>query len=179
MCDHSGCTTCESSPGLGMMDDHCWTWSRRAILEGEFSGNAYRFMYGWAPLLSSWNYHNIVHWLSVVQLLGRVQLFVTPWTAACQASLSFTISWSVLRLMSIELMTPSYHLILSPRFSSVLNLWSFPVSWLFASGGQSIRVSASASVLSNEYSGLISFRMDWFDLLGVQRTVKSLLYTSI
>ena len=115
----------------------------------------------------------------VVQSLSRVWLFATPWTAAHQASLSFTISWSLLKLMSIELMMPSNHLILCrpllllpsifPRISvffseSVLRI-RWPKYWSFSF---SIRTS-------NEYSGLISFRMDWFDLLGVQGTLKSLL----
>ena len=84
----------------------------------------------------------------VVQSLSRVQLFVTPWTVAHQAPLPFTISQSLLNLMSTELVMPSYHLI---RFSSCLQSFpasgSFPVSQFFASGGQSIGASASASVL--------------------------------
>ena len=113
-----------------------------------------------------------------VQLLS-VQLFATSWTAAPQASLSITNSWSLLKLMSIELVMPSNHLILChPLF--------FPPS-IFPS----IRVFSSESLLhirwpmywsfslnispSNEYSGLISFRMDWLDLLAVQGTLKSLL----
>ena len=101
---------------------------------------------------------------------------MTPWTAACQASLSITNSWSLLKLMSIKLVMPSNHLILC---HPLLLLSIFP----------SIRVFSNESVLcirwpkywsfsispSNEYSGLISFRMDWFDLLTVQGTVKSLL----
>ena len=108
----------------------------------------------------------------VVQLLSCVQLFATPWTAACQASLSFTISWSLLKLMFIELMMPSNHLILccpllllpsvfpSIRvFSKELALRSrWPVHWSF-----SFRISPF-----NEYSGLISFRIDSFDLHAVQ-----------
>ena len=99
-------------------------------------------------------WHNLV-----VQLLSRVQLFVTPWTAACQASLSFTISWSLFKLMSIELVIPSNHLILCVPFSSCLQSslasGSFLMSWLFASGGQSI--GASASVLPMNIQ-------DWFPL---------------
>ena len=104
---------------------------------------------------------------------------VTPWTAARQASLSFTISQSLLKLMSIESVMPSNHLILC-----------YPLLLLF-SIFPSIRVFSSESVLhirwpkywsfsfsicpSNEYSGLIPFRIDWFDLLAVQETLKSLL----
>ena len=114
-----------------------------------------------------------------VQLLSHVQLFVSPWTAAHQASLSITNSWSLLKLMSIESVTPSNHLILCrplPLLPSV-----FP----------SIRVYSNESVLcirwpkyrsfsfsispSNEHSGLISFRIDLLDLLAVQGTLKNLL----
>ena len=105
--------------------------------------------------------------------------FWTPWTEACQASLSFTTSQSLLRLMSIELVMPFNHLILC------CPLLLLPSIFL------SIRVFSNESVLhirwpkywnfsfsispSNEYSGLISFSMDWFDLLAVQGTLKSLL----
>ena len=115
----------------------------------------------------------------VVQLHSHVRLFTTPWTAAGQASLSFTISQSLLKLMSIELMMPFNHLILCRPL--LLPLSIFP----------SIRVSSNGSALhirwpkywnfsfninpSSEYSGLISFRMDRFDLLAVQGILKSLL----
>ena len=107
---------------------------------------------------------------------------MTLWTAALQASLSFTISWNLLKFMSIELMMPSNHLILChPPSPPALNLSQhqgfFPMSWLFVSGGQSIGASASACP-SNEYTGLISFRIDWFDLLAVGRTLKSFLQHS-
>ena len=116
--------------------------------------------------------------ISSVQLFSRVQLFATPWTAALQASLAITNSRSLLKLMSIELVMPSNHLIL---YHALLLLPSiFP----------SIRVFSKESVLtrcptywsfsfnispSNEYSGLISFRMDWLDFLAVQGALKSLL----
>ena len=117
--------------------------------------------------------------VAVVQLLSHVRLFAIPWTAALQASLSFTISQSLLKLMYIELMIPSNQLILcrpllllssvfpSIRvFSDELALHiRWPNSWSFT-------FSISPS---NEYSGLISFRIDWFDLLAVQGTLKSLL----
>ena len=116
---------------------------------------------------------------TVVQLLSCVRLFVTPWTATHQASLSFTISQSLLKFMCIELMMPSNHLILCcyllplpsifPRimvFSSELALHiRWPKYWSF-----SFSISPSS-----ECSGLISFRVDWFDHLAVQRTLKSLL----
>ena len=82
----------------------------------------------------------------VVQSLSHVWLFVTPWTAAFQTSLSFTISLSLLKLMSIELVMPSNHLILC-HLLLLQSFPSFPMSQLFTSGGQSIGVSASASVL--------------------------------
>ena len=91
------------------------------------------------------------HQFSSVQSLSHVQLFVTPWTAACQASLSITNSWSIPKLMSIELVMPSNHLILCHPLSSCPQSFpasrSFQVSQLFASGGQRTGVSASTSVL--------------------------------
>ena len=112
--------------------------------------------------------------LSLVQSLSRVQLFVIPWTAAGQASLSITNSWSLLKLISIESMMPSDHLILCCPL--LLPPSIFP----------SIRVFSNESVLhirwpkywsfsfsispSNKHSGLISFRMDWLHLLAVQNS---------
>ena len=87
---------------------------------------------------------------SSVQLLNHIQLFSTPWTAACQASLSITNSRSLLKLMSIESVMPSNHFILSHLFFLLLQSFpasrSFPISQFFTSGGQSIGASASASV---------------------------------
>ena len=113
---------------------------------------------------------------SSVQLFN--QLFVTPWTAASQASLFITNSWSLLRLMSIELVMPSNHLIFCHPLSSCLQ--SFPALGFFQWANSCIRGpkywSFSFSIsLSNEYSGLISFRTDCLDLLAVQVTLKSLL----
>ena len=114
---------------------------------------------------------------SVVQSLSCVWLFATLWTAACQASLAISISWSLLRLMSIESVMPSDHLVL---FHPHLPPSIFP----------SIRICSNESALcirwpkcwsfsfsispSDEHSGLISFRTDWFDLLVVQGTLRSL-----
>ena len=114
-----------------------------------------------------------------VQWLSHVQLFATPWTATCQASLSITNSWSLIKLMSIESVMPSSHLILCRPFLLLPSI--FP----------SIRVFSNESVFcirwpkywrfrfsispSNEYSGLISFRIDWLYLLAIQGTLKSLL----
>ena len=119
------------------------------------------------------SYFNIV----VVQSLSCVQLFATSWTVACQASLSFTISWSLLKLMSIELVMLSNHLILRRPFS-----FHPPAFYLFQhkvfSNELALRIrwpmywSFSFSISpSNEDSGLISFRIDWFDVLGVQGTL--------
>ena len=111
-----------------------------------------------------------------MQSLSCVQIFVTPWTAACQASLSITNPQSLLKLKSIDSVMPSNHLILCHPLSSCLQ--SFPASgsllmnWLFASAIASFSFSISPS---NEYPGLISFRMDWLDLLAVQGTLNSLL----
>ena len=103
---------------------------------------------------------------------------VTSWTVAGQASLSFTISLILLKLMSIELMIPSNHLILCCPF--LLMPFSFPASGSFPMSPLRIRWSKYRSFSfsispSNEYPGLISFRIDWFDLLAVQEALKSLL----
>ena len=120
----------------------------------------------------------LIHFSSV-QSLSHVQLFAIPWTATCQASLSITNSWSLLTLMSTKSVMPSSHLILCRPIlllssivsgirlfsnESVLHMRR-PKCWSF-----SFNISPS-----NEYSGLISFRIDWFDLLAVQGTLKSLL----
>ena len=113
--------------------------------------------------------------LVVVQLLSHVWLFETPWTAAHQALLSFTVFWSLLRFMSIEML--SNHpilccpLLLLPSIFLSIRVFSnesalcirWPKHWSFSINP------------SNEYSGLLSFRMDWFDLLTIHRTLKSLL----
>ena len=122
--------------------------------------------------------HYRVFWFSSVQLLSLVRLFMTPWTAARQASLSITNSRSLPKLMSIESVMPSNHLILCcplllpsifPSIRVFLDesalLIRWPKDWSF-----SFNISPS-----NEHSGLISFRMDWLDLLAVQGTLKSLL----
>ena len=107
-----------------------------------------------------------------VQLLSCIQLFVILWTAAHQASLSFTISESFLKFMPTELVILSNHLtichLLLLCLPPFLASGSFQMGCFFALGGQSISPS-------NEYPGLISFRIDWFDLLAVQGNFKSLL----
>ena len=125
------------------------------------------------------NRHMKVALFSSIQSLNCVRLFAIPWTAVCRASLSITNSQSLLKLMSIESVMPSSHFILCR--SLLLPPSIFP----------SIRVFSNESVLhtrwpkywsfsfsispSKEYSGLISFRMDWLDVLAVQGTLKSLL----
>ena len=117
--------------------------------------------------------------VSSVQSLSRVRLFATPWTAARQASLSISNSWSFLKLMSVESVMPSNRLILCrplllpPSIFPSIRVFSnepvlhirWPKYWSF-----SFSISPS-----NEYSGLIAFRIDWFNLLAVQGTLKSLL----
>ena len=116
---------------------------------------------------------------SSVQLLSHVWLFATPWTAACQTSLSITNSQSLLKLMSIESVVPSSHLILchplllSPSIFPIIKVFlnvsvlciRWPKYWSFSFN----------IIPSNEYSGLMTLRIDWFDLLAVQGTLKSLL----
>ena len=120
---------------------------------------------------------------SSVQSLSHVQLFATPWTAAQQASLSITNSQSLLKLISIKLVTPSNYLIfccsllLLPSIFPRIRVFSkesvfcirWPKYWNF-----SFSISPS-----NEYLGLISFRIDWFDLLAVQETLRVLSYTTV
>ena len=121
--------------------------------------------------------------ISSVQSLSRVWLFATPWTATCQASLSITNSWSPPKSMSIESVIPSNHLIIShpllllPSICPSIRVFSnesaphiwWPKYWSFSF---SIRPS-------NEYPGLISFRMDWLDLLAVQGTLSLLQHHSL
>ena len=111
----------------------------------------------------------------VVQSLSHVQLFVTPWTIAHQAPLSSTVSWSLLKFMSVELVMLSYHLILCSLLLLLPSI--FPSIRVFTNESTPpIRWSFSFSISpSNEYSGLISFRIGWFDLLAVHGTLKSLL----
>ena len=118
-------------------------------------------------------------YLSSVQSLSHVPFFATPWTATLQASLSITNSQSLLKLMSIELVVPSNHLILCHPLLLLPSL--FPNIRVFSSGSVSLirwpkywSFSFSLSP-SSEYSELISFRIDWFDLPAVQGTLKSLL----
>ena len=124
-------------------------------------------------------FHSSFDFVVIVHSLSCALLFATPWPAAPQVPLSFTISWRLLKRVSIESVMPSNHLILCRpllllssffpsimvfSYESVLHI-RWPKYWSF-----SFSISPS-----NEYSGLISFRTDWFDLLAVQGTLKSLL----
>ena len=138
--------------------DHCFTLKMQMLKDQHQSSGKFSF--------------------SSVQSLSRVRLFATPWTAAYQASLSITNSRSLLKLMSIESVMPSNHLFLCRPLLLLPSIFA------------SIRVFSNESALhirwqkcrsfsfnispSNEYPGLISFRMDWLDLLAVQGTLKSL-----
>ena len=129
---------------------------------------------------SSRNLSDILQFVfSSLQLLSCVQLFVTPWTAACQVSLCITNSWSSVKLMSIESVIPSNHLnlchplLLLPSIFPIIRVFSdksvlcirWPKYWRF-----SFSISPS-----DEHPGLISLRMNWLDVLAVQGTLKSLL----
>ena len=139
----------------------------------------FKVHYTWSIKVSSINLQSLPLWVcmfSSVQLFSHVQFFANPWTAACQTSLFITNAWTLVKLMSIELVMPSNHLNLCCPLL-------FPPSI-----SPSIRVFSNESVLhirwskywsfsispSNEYSGLIPFRIDWFDL-PVQGTLQSLL----
>ena len=115
-----------------------------------------------------------INYSCVIQSLSHVWFFATPWTAACQASLSFTISLSLFKLMSIESVMPSNHLILclSLHLPSIFLSISIFSKWV-SSLHQVASVLKFSISPSNKYSGLISFRIDWFDLLAVQRTLES------
>ena len=126
---------------------------------------------------------NLANQFSSVQSLGHVRLFATPWTAACQASLSITNSRSLLKLMSIESVMPSNHLILRHPLPLLPSI--FPSIRVF-SNESSLHIrrpkywSFSPSISpSNEYSGLVSFRMDWLDLLAVQESSPAPQFKSI
>ena len=125
--------------------------------------------------------YSTIYWIqfSSVQLLSHVRLFATPWISTLQASLSITNSWTLLKLMSIESMMPYSHLILchpllllppiSPSIRDFSNVSTLRMRWT-KYWSFSFNISPS-----KERSGLISFRMDWLDLLAVQGTLKSLL----
>ena len=118
-----------------------------------------------------------------LQFLRCVQLFVTPWTTASQASPSFTISWSLLKVMSSESVMPSNHLVLCHLLLLPSNFSSIRVfsneSALHIGGSKYWGFSFNIFRNFNEYSGLISFRIDWLDPLAIQGTLKSLLQHTV
>ena len=148
-------------------------------LQIQFTNHKIQLLKVYSLVLFSITYSDVCATISSGQSLSRVQLFVTPWIAACQASLSITNSRSSLRLRSIESVMPSSHnilcrpLLLLPPIPPSIRVFSnesvllirWPKYWNF-----SFNISPS-----REHPGLISFRMDWLNLLAVQGTVKSLL----
>ena len=151
-----------------------WTWNSLGLWLLFFHLTKRKHCYHFPESIGGWSVQ-----FSSIKSLSHIRFFVIPWTAACQASLSITNSQSLLKFISIESVMPSNHLMLCCPLLLLPSV--FP----------SIRVFSSESVLhirwpkywsfsfniipSNEYSGLISFRMDWLDLLAVQGTLKSLL----
>ena len=148
---------------------NCMWWNlKRYECLGEHNGHR---------IEKQWDVHKPRHQFSLVQSLSHVRLFATPWITACQASLSITSSWSLPKIMSIEPVMPSSHLILCcpllllPPISPSIKVFSkestlrmrWPKYWSF-----SFSISPS-----NEHPGLISFRMDWLDLLAVQEILNT------
>ena len=136
--------------------------------------------WGGEPFESLW-WDGFAMYFVVVQSLSRVWSLWAPWTAARQASLSFTIYRLEFAQIQVhwvnDAIQPSYPVIPSSSCpQSFSGSWSFPMSWFFTSGGQSIGASTSASVLPMN-NHIISFRIDWFDLLVVQGTHNSLHHT--
>ena len=125
-----------------------------------------------------WSYSLRIARVCSVQLLSRVRLFATPWTAACQASLSITKSWSLLKVMSIESVMPFNHLILChpllPLPSIVPSIGVFSNGSVLHNSWPRYWSFSFYIRPSNDYSEMISFTMDWLDLLAVQGTLKTL-----
>ena len=152
-------------------------WSQRS--PPETREEIYKNVTGFLQVVDLFYLWLICTFFSSVQSLSHIRLFATPWTAAHQASLSITNFQGLLKLMSIKLVMPSNHLLLChpllllPSIFPTIRVFSnesvlcigWPKHWSF-----SFNISPS-----NEYLGLISFRMDWLDLLAVQGTLKSLL----
>ena len=164
----------------GQWDTHnSDVWSLGHTLKRKFFANHHLSPpHCWLRYDHSTNESCILRMFSSVQLLSHVWLFATPWTVACQASLSITNSQSLPKIMSIEMVMPSSHhilccpLLLLPSIFPSITVFSnesalhirWPNYWCF-----SLNISPS-----NEHPGLISFRMNWLDLLAVQGTLKSL-----
>ena len=163
-----------SWPGIGPIPLALEVWILNYWTTREFPIGNFR-------IHKRWWYTKVISWIqfSSVQSFSHVRLFVTPWTATHQASLSITNSWSSLKPMSIESVMPSNHpilcyplLLLPSIFPQHQGLFQ---SQFFTSGDQKYWSFNFSISLSNKYSGMISFRMDRLDLLAVQGTLKSLL----
>jgi len=159
----------------------CLIENHLIICEGFIPGLPSLFHWYMSVILCQYQFWNLevrLYFLSF-QLLSHVRLFLTPWTAASQASLSIINSWSLLKLMSIESVMPSSHLTLCHPLLPLPSV--FPSIRVFSNeSALRIRWSKNRSFSfnispSSEHSGLIPFRMDWFDLLAIQGTLKSLL----
>ena len=153
---------------------------RRALLKKKYDSNNYTKLTFLRIIIKL---SQDTSWEESVQFsLSVVSDSANPWTASCQASLSIINSQSLYKLMSIELVMPSNHIIFCHPLLLLPSIFPrisvFLMSQLFASGGQSIGASAFSISPSNDYSGLISFRIDWFDLLAVQETLRSLWHSS-
>ena len=157
-------------------------FSSTTVRKHLFFSRSYQILTNWRNLLAKELVLSVTNFFVVVQSLSHVHLFAIPCTAAHRASLSFTISWSLLRLMSIESVMPSNHLILCHPLLFLPSI--FPSIRVFSSelalhirwpkyGNFSFSVSPS-----NEYSELISCRTDWFDLLAVHGNLNSLQHHS-
>ena len=150
---------------------------RRALLKKKYDSNNYTKLTFLRIIIKL---SQDTSWEESVQFsLSVVSDSANPWTASCQASLSIINSQSLYKLMSIELVMPSNHIIFCHPLLLLPSIFPrisvFLMSQLFASGGQSIGASAFSISPSNDYSGLISFRIDWFVLLAIQGTSKNLL----
>ena len=191
------CNCCISVTGYSQVDIHFVDCFWQVFnTSGKFSGqpllpSPLSTALPWTTVNYLWVFSDIsqtnpcLFWIqfSSVQSLSRVLLSVTPWTSARQASLSITNSWSLLKLMPIESVMPSSHLILC---HPLLFLPPIPPSIRVFSNESTLRMrwpkywSFSFSISpSSEYPGLISFRMDWLDLLAVQGTLKTLSNTTV
>ena len=176
MANRNCCMAQETQTGALYQPRGVW-WGGR--WEGNSKGKGYMNTYGWFMLRFDKKQQSSVKQFNSVQSFSRVRLFVTPWTSAQQACLSITNSHSPPKPMSTESVMPSNHLILCcpllllPPILSSIRVFSnesalhirWPEYWSF-----SFNISPS-----NEHPGLISFRMDWLDLLAVLGTLKSLL----
>ena len=166
---------------LGILASLDWSFPRRVILKfyevHKYKTHSSLSIYLHLNSTSFFLFNSVQ--FSSVQSLSCVWLFATPWTAACQSPLSITNSRSLLKLMSITLVMSSNHLILCHPLLLLLSVFpsirGFSIKSFLCIRWPNYLSFSFSIIKSNEYSGLISFRMDWFDLLAVQGTLKSLL----